>query len=78
MNSLKVIAIGTVLMLVGCTDTVHVSESTKTDVLRDLAYVRDSRTGLCFAVLQTQGYGGFQSASITNIPCDKMPNEIKP
>jgi hypothetical protein len=35
----------------------------------DMTYFRDGRTGLCFASVNSVGYGGVPITSIANVPC---------
>jgi hypothetical protein len=43
----------------------------------NLIYFKDSRTGLCFAAINSQVYGGYQSTSITNVSCDAIKDLLK-
>lgn len=37
-----------------------------------LSYFKDDRTGICFAVINSASYVGFEITSITQVPCDSI------
>ncbi len=47
------------------------SESQATDVIGAIRYDKDPRTGLCFAITQSQ-HEGFLINSIACVPCDSL------
>ncbi len=61
------------LLLASCqTDNTKPSEAGLNDVVEKIRYVKDSRTGLCFAVVM--GFNGHLSSipSIATVPCEVM------
>lgn len=38
--------------------------------VRNIRYVQDDRTGICFAVLGSVTYYGYQAISIATVPCE--------
>lgn len=58
--------------LVGC--KVENSEPAESRPLP--AYYRDARTGLCFAAVSSQSYSAFHVISITNVPCEAIPDHL--
>jgi len=42
-------------------------------VTSKLVYIKDNRTGLCFAIYESDS--GYR-AGITEVPCDKVQNEL--
>jgi hypothetical protein len=36
----------------------------------DIRYIKDSRTGLCFATLASYSYGAYHIVSIASVPCE--------
>lgn len=43
---------------------------TERDIIEDIEYIQDKRTGLCFAVILEQ------TTSLSNVPCDKVKDRI--
>ena len=61
-------AIGMVLVINGCA-TLN-SAPSKADLKEDnIVYFKDSRTGVCYAALNSTGSGGYSSTTITYVPC---------
>lgn len=49
------------------------SQSTANRVVRNIQYIKDPRTGLCFAYY----YGGSAGGSgLTTVPCEAIPPEL--
>jgi hypothetical protein len=44
----------------------------KEETLGKITYIRDYKTGLCFATINSITYGGFSVTSITCVPCDSL------
>ena len=62
----KALALGAALALglAGCSREVHTSAAAP----ENIRYIRDARTGLCFAVLEVRiGYG--YGLGLANVPC---------
>lgn len=62
------------MALSGCEARLNVQSATAEDAAKiagDIAYMKDARTELCFAVLKSQTHGPLYVASITHVPCDK-------
>lgn len=43
---------------------------------KKLVYIKDSRTGICFAILKTSNLNTFNDASITCVPCENIKTEL--
>jgi hypothetical protein len=43
------------------------------EAVEKIGFVRDARTGLCFAMLGSTTYSGYIVTSITAVPCDAVP-----
>lgn len=69
-------AVLALLMIVGTIFVVGCQNNSKPDPIRGNAVIRyfhDDRTDLCFAAMNSTGAGGYESTSITNVPCtDKV------
>lgn len=73
----KLYQIAFVLLLlvscVSCDQTQLKSPQKLSKAANTISFVRDRRTGLCFAMLGSMGYGGYISTSIASVPCsDKV------
>lgn len=70
---MKYLVIPVLLLLAGCTGVQKVSDESSAKIMRNVSYDRDSRTGLCYAIVGTindqQLYNGF---SITWVPCEPL------
>jgi len=42
-----------------------------------ISYIKDNKTGLCFAKFESTTHGGWIITSISNVPCDKAGKLIK-
>ncbi len=65
--------------LIGCdARTSQPSAKTAKDIVNNLTYVQDQRSGICYAVVEFAHPGevGSNSAGITYVPCDKVPAEM--
>ncbi len=63
----KGILILALILLAACQHETKVSVSR--DTTNSIVYMKDSRTGLCFATMGSMSYGGYVSISIANVPC---------
>jgi hypothetical protein len=52
--------------LFGCDSIDHIDKYVKIDATQNIQYIKDKKTGLCFAIF----YNGHSSAS--EVPCDKV------
>jgi hypothetical protein len=73
----KYMRLGTVIVaLVAATSCgpVPPERSSQEDVVNGLRYIRDNkpRPPLCYAVVESRGYSGFDSFSIANVPCEPL------
>lgn len=50
------------------------SEEASSDIVKNITYVKDKKTGLCFATVLAVGSDGWNSSSITCVPCDSLKN----
>jgi hypothetical protein len=50
------------------------SENETKEVVEKLVYVKDTRTGLCFATVRSTSYPGLNVLSIACVPCDSLKN----
>ena len=39
-------------------------------------YIKDYSTGLCYFVVRSCSYGGYDSDSVTHVPCESIPAEL--
>ena len=80
MKAIIVICItGFLFVLTGC-DQPASKPSEKSDlalVASNLSYIKDPRTGLCFAVSLSRTAYQYTTASITAVPCDKAQDQLK-
>lgn len=66
----SIFIISLALIFFGCQST----EQTDTSEISDnLSYFKDSRTGLCFAAINSNTKDGWEVISITCVPCDSVP-----
>lgn len=71
MSPSKVWALAGLLLLAGCTQPQSTSDDND-GIAQNLSYFKDSKTGLCFAAVKSFGYGGYNTVSITNVPCSAV------
>lgn len=76
---MKALLLCLLIALSGCVHPQQLSKSDTSDVLNGLQYVKDVRTGLCFATLTgSNGHVGLL-VSIANVPCSPdVERLIKP
>lgn len=48
-------------------------QNTSASLNKDIYYFKDNRANLCFAVY---GHPGWHDFSFTNVPCEKIPDNI--
>lgn len=81
MNVKKIGFLVVVLLLVACMPTANVINKKDAQLAIDnMVYVKDSRTGLCFGVISSMppgGSGSSTSMSVTQVPCDKVQDQLK-
>ena len=67
-----------VLALGGCTFVGSSTEHVQKTVAESIRYVKDARTNLCFAIVESNNghFGGI--VSIANVPCEAVAREVKP
>lgn len=58
------------LLLFSCVDIEELTRVDPSNIEKKLRYMKDSRTGLCFAFLNG---GGIDSQTMTCVPCDSIP-----
>lgn len=65
------------LMIIGILSC-QMNSPTNVEKLNGLTYFKDSKTGLCFAAINSTSYSGYYVTSITCVPCDSLKNvELK-
>ena len=50
--------------LFGCDSIDYIDKYVKIDATQNIQYIKDKKTGLCFAI--------FYSSSVSEVPCDKI------
>jgi hypothetical protein len=65
MNKILGIIVALFLLLTACQNTHPSGPINQTDI----RYIKDPRTGLCFATLASDSYGFYTVVSITLVPC---------
>lgn len=65
-----------VSLAAACLSVSSPSTHQQKEITSQISYDKDERTGLCFAVLISHNSYG-QVASITNVPCEKVENQLK-
>lgn len=63
-------AIVVVLLLAGCSRPNPPSQEDLNEAVSAIRYVKDSRTGICFAMLRGQTHSGYQVFSIATVPTE--------
>lgn len=76
---MKLLILCLFIALSGCIQPQHLSKTDTRNLSNGLAYVKDGRTGLCFATITgNNGHFGLL-VSITNVPCSPdVERLIKP
>ena len=69
---LLALAFPVVLAQVNCTDVRKTGVSDQ-EVTSSIGYVRDPRSGICFATLASRTYYGYEVVSFTEVTCEKVP-----
>ena len=67
-----IIACALTTLLASCTLPVSLDSYENVDIAENISYVKDKRTGLCFATIASTSMGFFSIISITEVPCDKV------
>lgn len=58
-----------IILLVGCTIPKSPTGEEKYKATDAIRYTVDRRTGICFAVMMSRIYSGYQVFSISSVPC---------
>lgn len=66
----------TLVLLCGCDSTHGPTIDKAAELANQLTYFKDTRTGLCYAAVQSMTNGGFMVTSITNVPCKTNPGFV--
>jgi hypothetical protein len=61
------------ILLVGCEPKVHKPTDHKDAVLKGIVYIKDKRTGLCFAYSDWKTY----ESGITHVPCKAVEKYLE-
>ena len=69
MKTLLTLLTITTLLLTSCQDNIN---SDSTEILDSIQYVKDTRTGLCFATVSSMTHSLYVVTSITCVPCDSL------
>ena len=59
------------VLLIGCSVQTVPKEDDVNNALNNLAYGKDKH-GICYAMINSMGHNGYESISITAVPCDKV------
>lgn len=60
------------IIFTSCNMTSAPSNSDAENNVNQISYIKDSRTGLCFGMLNSTSYTGYEITSITCVPCDSV------
>lgn len=74
------IAVLFVLIQTGCenTQTAIITEDVRNNTIRAIAYGRNARTDLCFAIVRSMADSTLYTVSIANVPCtEKVLAQIR-
>jgi uncharacterized membrane protein len=66
------IVVGIIFSVASCVP--HPSTSKAEEVVSDLRYVKDERTGICFAYTWVGNYRG--GPALTAVPCEQIPPNL--
>jgi hypothetical protein len=74
MKIMSVVAgIAVLLSVTACTPSpVHMSSKDMKELIGQIQYAKDPRTGICFASIASMGSDGYSHLSITEVPCGKV------
>lgn len=64
------------IILTSCNMTSAPSNSDAQSNVSQISYIKDTRTGLCFGMLNSTSYTGYEITSITCVPCDSLKNVL--
>jgi len=70
---MKYLTILALILLTSC-DT---GPATSDEATNQITYMKDNKSGLCFARTTSNSYGGHDITSITCVPCDSVKNLLK-
>lgn len=62
------------IIFTSCNMTSAPSSANAQNNVTKISYIKDSRTGLCFGMLNSTSYSGYETTSITCVPCDSVKN----
>lgn len=65
------IGLSLIFVLIACQVPAHY-RSDDNDVISGIKYIKDDRTGLCFAILTSVSANTYIIISITCVPCDSL------
>ena len=81
MRTLKItIAISLISILTSCSGTMYLVQTSPKEtkvILSTITYIKDSRTGLCYAIsknINEYSLFGLASYQLTCVPCDSLKN----
>lgn len=63
-------ALAVALLVTGCSRPNPPSPEDRDEAVNAIRYVKDNRTGICFAMLRSQTDSGFQVFSIAAVPVE--------
>lgn len=79
--STAVIPIAFLVALTGCTPSaIPTDKQDAQNAVDSMVFVKNTKTGLCFGIISSQSVtssGGSTSMSATNVPCDKVQDQLK-
>jgi hypothetical protein len=65
------------VIFVSCTQVARPSKDSTNELLENIRYAKDYRTGLCFAFLESANGSLSMTVSLTCVPCSSIVNELK-
>lgn len=71
---LIVLALIVLLVSNSCTYRTQFSEKYNYEIIKNITYFKDQRTGLCFAIVSITAHS-YSVTSITCVPCDSLKNK---
>ena len=71
---MKMTCLALLLILASCDELDSISATDKNNIEKKLTYLKDNRTGLCFAFLTAAG--GVDSHTMACVPCDSIPPNL--
>lgn len=57
-------------LAVACTNTSPAPPAVR--LVPDIRYIKDERTGICFAAVQSRTYYGYNVVSLATVPCESV------